>query len=220
MTGTLDKLFTAEDRQRIAAAVREAEVRTSGEIVPYVVAQSDQYEEAEWRAGFVCGVLAFAGFTVVRSFTVAWVPLDVMEIALATLGAGALGMLAVRLLPGVKRLCAGARMVDQRVGQRAAEAFIREEVFNTRERTGILIFVSLLERRVLVVGDSGIHAKVKQEDWDGIVRRVVEGITRGKPVEGLVEAIKACGALLEAHGVARRRDDRDELSDSLRVDKD
>ena len=51
MSRSVDKLFTPEDRERIAAAVRQAEQHTSGEIVPYIVGQCDEYEEAVWRGG-------------------------------------------------------------------------------------------------------------------------------------------------------------------------
>ena len=104
-----------------------------------------------------------------------------------------------------------------RVHQRATQAFISEEVFATRDRTGILIFLSLHERRVLVLGDSGINKKVKPSDWDGIVNMIVSGIREGKTTEGMISAIRECGKLLEQHGVQRRPDDTDELSDDLRV---
>ncbi len=220
MASIVERLFSPDERNRITEAVREAELQTSGEIVPYVVERSDHYEEAEWRGGVLAGALTFAVLTVVRSLLAAWVPYDAMELGLATLAAGACGMLAIRIVAPLRRLFAGRHLLSRRVEQRAAEAFISEEVFHTKARTGILIFVSLFERRVLVVGDAGINAKVKKEEWDGVVQRVIGGIVAGKPADGLVEAIAACGTLLRKHGVARGKGDRDELSDTLRVGKD
>ena len=103
------------------------------------------------------------------------------------------------------------------MAQRAAEAFVSEEVFNTRDRSGILIFLSLLEHRVMVVGDTGINARVKAQEWHAIVKTIVDGIVAGRPAEGLIEGIRQRGALLALKGVARRSDDRDELPDSLRM---
>ena len=211
------RMFPPSDRDRIAEAVRQAESKTAGEIVPYVVHQSDHYEVAEWRAGFLLGGCAFLGMTVARSFESAWIPFDPVMIAALTLLASAIGMLAVRFVPALLRVCAGKHLIDRRVEARAAEAFISEEVFHTHGRTGILIYLSLLERRVLVVGDSGINAKVQTEDWHGIIHRVVEGIRRGKPADGLVDAILQCGTLLERHGVARGRGKTDELANDLRI---
>jgi putative membrane protein len=129
-------------------------------------------------------------------------------------------MLAVRVLPPVKRLFAGGHLMTRRVEQRAAEAFISEEVFATKKRTGILIFLSMLERRVLILGDAGIHSKVRQDDWHEIITMVVGAIRSGKPADGLVEAIGRCGALLAGHGVGIEPGDTDELSDNLRIRKE
>jgi putative membrane protein len=74
-----------------------------------------------------------------------------------------------------------------------------------------------MEHKVLVLGDSGINAKVRQSEWEEIVRKVVEGMRRGAPAEALVEAVRLCGDLLQKHGLARRPDDTDELPDDMRM---
>ena len=212
-------MFPQAEREKIAAAVREAEKVTAGEIVPYVVGQSDHYESAEWRAGVLFGFVAFVSMTILRNLTGDWSRFDPVGIGGATLGAGGIAMLAVRFIPSLKRLFAGRHTMTRRVEQRAAEAFITEEVFATHNRTGILIFLSMLERRVMVIGDAGIHSKVRQEDWHGIIDLVVQAIRAGKPADGLIEAIRRCGALLAAHGLTRGPGDSDELSDDLRIRK-
>jgi putative membrane protein len=213
----VSSLFSAADRENIAAAVREAERKTSGEIVPYVVGQSDAYEEAEWKCGSLLGAAALATFSIIFSYTSIWLPLSVAELVIAALLAGALGVLLPKLFPALKRMFAGEALMHRRVAQRAAEAFVSEEVFKTHERTGILIFLSILEHKVLVLGDSGINAKVKPEEWQEIVKRIVAGIRAGKPAEGLIDGITQCGTLLQKHGVAIRQDDTDELPDTLRT---
>ncbi len=106
---------------------------------------------------------------------------------------------------------------QQRVDERAALAFLSEEVFRTRERTGILILVSLLAHRVAVLGDAGINARVEKKEWDDVVKLVVDGMKRGTPADGLVNAIARCGSILEQHGVEIRSDDTNELGDGLRM---
>ncbi len=110
--------------------------------------------------------------------------------------------------------------MERRVQQRAAEAFITEEVFDTKDRTGVLIFLSLLEHCVLVVGDSGINAKVEQAEWADVVQTVVSSVRKGKAADGLVSAIQKCGDLLRREGLKRRGDDQDELPDYLRIGGD
>ena len=146
-----------------------------------------------------------------------WLPFGVLDIALTTMSAVVLGSLAAHFIPAVERLFAGTDLMERRVRQRAEAAFLAEEVFATRDRTGVLIFLSLLEHCVVVLGDSGINAKVARGEWDGIVALVVDSTRVGKPADGLVVAVHRCGALLERVGVARRKDDTDELSNTLRT---
>jgi len=217
MASTVSRHFTKADRERIRVAVADAERRTSGEIVPYVVEQSDAYEVAEWRGGALAGIATAMLFAALHELTSLWLPLNFAGLVLVTIVAFVAAMLLVRFLAPLKRLLAGSTEMNHRVSQRAAEAFIAEEVFKTRDRTGILLFISLLEHRVLVVGDSGINAKVEKQDWDDVVATVIEGVKAGAAAEGLIKAIGMCGELLQRQGVRRSADDTDELSDGLRM---
>ncbi len=210
-------MFSQTDLDRIAEAVRLAESKTSGEIVPYFVEQSDDYAVASWRSGAILAAIAMLASLVVHSLSKSWLPFGALELSGIIVAGFLLGFILARVLPAYKRSMLGHHLIDQRVSQRASAAFLSEEVFKTRERTGILLFLSLFERRVIVLGDSGINAKVAKTDWDGIVETIVESIRKGRVTDGMVEAIRQCGELLEKHGVERRRDDTDELSDSLRI---
>lgn len=204
------------DLEAIRAAVAEAEQRTSGEIVPYFVEESDAYPSALWK-GIALG--AFTGALLAEAiyfFGDFWGGLIPLWIALPTAAGGAVGFLLAAYVPAVKRWMAGDGLLDLRTRQRAEMAFLEEEVFHTRDRTGILLFLSLFEHRVIVIGDSGINQQVEQGQWDGIVKAVAAGIRAGRPGEALVEGIRQCGELLERHGVAIQPDDFDELSNELR----
>ncbi len=212
----VSRLFPEQDRERIRKAVLDAESLTSGEIVPYVVDHCDPYEESEWRCAVTCWVLAAVGLLIPELMS-PWPLYGPSEIVLVSLLAGVVGWLLARYVPAVKRLFAGRHLMMRRITQRASEAFLAEEVFKTRERTGILIFVSLLERHVVVLGDSGINAKVTKEDWNGIVDTIVHGLRAGAPADAVIGGILKAGKLLADHGVMRRTDDQDELPDALRI---
>lgn len=208
--------FTDSDLEAVRIAVAEAEARTSGEIVPYVVDSSDSYPGALWKGialGAFAGPLVAEGIYFLGDF---WGGLLPLWIALPAAAGGAVGFLLTNFIPTVKRWMAGDDMLDLRTRQRAEMAFVEQEVFRTRERTGILLLVSLFEHRVVVLGDSGINQKVEQGQWDGIVQTVVGGIRAGRPGEALATAIRQCGELLERHGISRQADDRNELPDDLR----
>lgn len=211
------RLFSPSDLERISQAVKEAERKTSGEIVPYVVDQSDQYEEAEWRGGALLGAAALVGIAVLHLTSDTWHGLGPAEIGIIGLGAIGLGVMFTHRIAVLKRFLAGNETIEHRVAQRAAQAFISEEVFRTKDRTGILLFLSLMEHKVLAVGDSGINAKVDQSDWEDVVASITRGIGDGKAADGFIEAIGKCGQLLQKRGVARRSTDRNELSNKLRM---
>jgi putative membrane protein len=210
-------LFSQSDLDRIGEAVRAAESKTSGEIVPYFVDQSDDYSVARWRGGVVLAGIVMVAFLSFHILSKTWIPFGLLELSGSLVGAFLLGVVLVRAIPSIRRLMLSHARMDHQVSQRASVAFLSEEVFKTRERTGILLFLSFFERRVIVLGDSGINAKVAKKDWDGIVQTIVKSIKQGKPADGLVDAIRQCGELLQKHGVERGRDDTDELSDALRI---
>ena len=133
---------------------------------------------------------------------------------------GAIGYLLTWWLPALRRWMAGDEILELRSRRRAEVAFLEQEVFKTRDRTGILLFLSLFEHRAVVLGDTGINQKVDQAQWDAIVRDLAAGVRAGRPGPAMVEAVRACGELLERHGVSRRSDDQDELSNELRRGRD
>ena len=212
--------LTEADLARIKAAVGAAEQRTAGEIVPFVVRQSGRYDVAAWRAAAVGALLAAAAALglswVYDGWGLPWL-YSTWAVETATLAGAVAGGLVGTFVEPIRRLLAGPLLLAETVQRRAAEAFLAEEVFATRDRTGILLFVSLFEHRIEVVGDAGINAKVEQAEWEGVVARIRSGIQAGDLAGGLVAAVEMCGDLLHRRGVAVRENDTDELSDGVRV---
>jgi putative membrane protein len=138
-------------------------------------------------------------------------------VALSVLAAGTVGALLARYIYPLQRLLAGSERLDETVHRRAMQAFVEEEVFDTRDRTGILLFVSLREHRIEVLGDTGINQHVEPDDWAEVVARIRRGIQNDNLTEGLVEAVQMCGRLLEQKGVDIQPDDENELTDTVRT---
>jgi len=208
------------DLDRIQDAVSRAEEQTAGEIVPVVVPRSDDYEDVVWRGAGAAILLTLLVVLLTLRFYDGWglgwlfAPWGV---ALSVLGAGTVGALLARYVYPLQRLLAGGERLDETVHRRALQAFVEEEVFDTRDRTGILLFVSLREHRIEVVGDTGINQEVDPDDWAEVVTRIQRGIQNDNLTQGLVEAIEMCGKLLEQKGVDIRPDDENELTDTVRT---
>jgi putative membrane protein len=216
----MDMLFSDEDRQRIAAAIKVAEAETSGELVPYIVPRCAPYEAVPWRAGVLSALLMLAVLALARALPLG-LPAPLTSegaVLLLVLFVGGLGAFVAASVPGLVRRFAGADRMEAAVHQRALQAFVEEEVFATRDRTGVLLFVSLLERRIEVVADAGVYQAVDAAAWADVTARVRHGIEADALARGLIDGIEACGTLLREHGFHAPSDDPDELPSRLRVD--
>jgi putative membrane protein len=86
---------------------------------------------------------------------------------------------------------------------------------NTKDRTGILILVSILERRVHVLADKGLNDRVPPGTWDGLVNGILVGIRTGQATDAICEAIAKCGVLLAQVSPAGSGDNPNELPDRI-----
>jgi putative membrane protein len=208
----LRRFFTEQELQRIQEAVTAAEEKTSGEIVPMLVEASDRYAEVE-LAGMSVGLTAgtLAGFI----WHDPWAYIHSQ--LLWPLAGAAAGYLAT-LAPALKRHLTPAQRLTDSVQQRSLAAFTGQGLHHTKNETGILIFASLLEHRVVVLADRGINDKVPSGTWDEVVQILTEALRSGHACEGFCRAIERCAEILSQH-FPPSPDDRNELSNKLVTDR-
>jgi putative membrane protein len=169
-----------------------------------------------WRGattGALLGALAAGLMHFLGGF---WGGSGVWWITLPAVVGSSLGWLAASAA-SIGRWLVPEDQIERAVQLRAEAAFLEEEIFNTRDRTGILVFLALFEHRAVILADEGIHRAVPQHEWQALVDALVEGIRSGRGVEALCEVIGRAGALLDRFEVERRPDDADELSNVPRL---
>lgn len=210
--------FSEPDMERIRSAVKAAEARISGEIIPVIVSKSGHYSIAYYRAGMLCALSTFLLLVIFNRFIPALAIDDLLLVFLVVILLGVLGSMIPYVSDDIRRLFISQNYMDHATRQRATNAFLEQEVFNTRHRTGIMIFVSLFENEVIVMGDRGISKMVEQKVWDNVVRNLNEHVRGGTLVEGLEIAIKTCGDILLEKGFKKTSDDVNELRDDLRIE--
>lgn len=210
--------FSEKDKEKVKEAVEELEKVSSGEIVTYFAKKSSNYDSAQWSNALL--FMASATFMLTIMSYMWWLPgiVGTFEISGFILLCGIFGYVLAGAFPAYRLFIVGRENAYRKVKLRAIEAFINEEVFNTRDRTGILFYVSAMEHQVIVMGDSGINQKVNQEDWDEVVNYILEGIKNNNVADGLVKAINACKNLLIENNFHVRSDDTNELSDDIRIE--
>ncbi|AJE03418.1 TPM domain-containing protein [Geobacter pickeringii] len=203
-----DTFFTPAEGEQIRQAVAAAETATAGEIVTMVVDSSDTYRESETLgatllAGFVAIVIAVA----MHHVTIwSYIPMVFMLYFPCRL--------LFRSVPRLKLSFVGRRRLHEAVRERAVRAFYEKGLYRTRGATGILIFISLLERKVWILGDRGINEKIAPHFWNEIAVTLTKGLREGEGGAALCRAIAACGAELSRH-FPRAADDTDELPNDL-----
>lgn len=228
--------LTPQDRAAIEAAVRAAEARTTGEIYCVVAEESADYHATPlaWGAGVALlapAILLLAGVQVTApdiGMFGGWTAAQVEEVGEATARAALVGTLMLQValfvvtlflvaIPPVRRALTPRGMKRDRVRQRAEEQFLSKNLHATRERTGVLIYVSLAERMAELIADETIHEQVAEGTWDKPMAALVEGLSRGDVATGFGRAIGLCADILAERFPARAGDNPNELPDALVV---
>jgi putative membrane protein len=203
-------VFTEADRQAVREAIVAAERKTVGEILPVVVERSDPHPAAEWLAALSFVLVGSTLLIVLLPWKhPAWV---LGEQALL----GIAGYLLARWLPDLKRSFVFENRATGVAEEQAFQEFYANGLHRTRSATGVLLFVSLFERRVVVLADEGIDAKVDASYWEGVDEAVLEGVRRGSLRDGLVAGVRLVGDLLSEQ-FPWTEGDRNEVPDRVVV---
>lgn len=205
-----EDLFTEEQKEQIRQAVIDAERRSSGEIVPMVIDRSGNYLQFPLTGAILFTFLAALAGVALRPQTTA---AQLLLVEVVTF------WICFKIIEKTNRLWAWLipdSLMEKAVARRAEEAFYEHRLHETQDKTGVLIFLSLLEHRVHLLADAGIHKKVPAETWENLVRQITAGMKEGHPFESLHHAVAACGNLLAEH-FPKKPGDIDELPNQLRV---
>lgn len=210
MKRLLDRFLPQADRQEIESCIRRAESRTRGEIMVVVVASSCHYPVADLRAAAafafpiavaltpLLGGLFWAGPFNLWIFLGALIPLFLVFRAVVT------------HVPALKRVFISGKEMEMAVQEAAEAQFYQNGVYRTREGTGVLIYVSVFERRVWVLGDRGINARIPEGYWKGVADTIVQGVREGRPAESICRAVARVAEVL-AEKLPVKPGDTDEL---------
>jgi putative membrane protein len=226
--------LSPDDLALIESAIREAEARTTGEIYCVVAEESADYGETPlaWAAGVALlgpALLLLGGVRVsvpdlFGGWTAAQVGATAERAARQALQGAiflqALLFVATLLLAAirpVRRALTPRPFKREQVRRRAAEQFLAKNLQATRERTGVLIYVSFAERMAELIADEGIATQVDPSVWDRAMAALVQGLRRGQPGAGLAAAVGLCGEVLAERFPARPDDNPNELPDKVVV---
>ena len=208
MTGKADKFFSLAEREQIRQAVATAEATTSGEIATMIVDSSDTYRDAAVSAAILLAAMAALFIAIITRHTTVWsyLPLTIICYFPAAF--------LVKRLPQLLKPFISRRRCEEAVRARSIQAFYEKGLYRTKDETGVLIFISIFERKVWILGDRGINARIAPEAWQQLARELSAGIASGSACAALCRVIGKCGELLSSH-FPRERENLNELGDEI-----
>ena len=116
-----------------------------------------------------------------------------------------------------KKILLTKKEVQEEVNQKALQMFYEQGLQNTKDGTGILIYISILEKKVVILADKGINKKVTPDYWDSEIAKLISFIKSKKMTEGVCEIISDIGGKLSEH-FPTESDDQNELKNDLITD--
>ncbi|MFL6729523.1 MAG: TPM domain-containing protein [Sphingomicrobium sp.] len=218
--------LTQADHDKVSAAIASAEAKSNGEIVAVVTPLSDSYHDAalHWALVPLFAVLAWAAW---RPTALIWWfdfltggwgveptlgPLLTLLMIFAALKF-TVALLILKWMPLRLALTPGATK-HRRVRRRAVAIFRAAAERRTAGRTGILIYLSMGERRAEIVADEAILKVTDDATWGEAMADLLVHVRDGRPGDGIVAAIERVGAVLAEH-FPRSQADTNEIPDKL-----
>lgn len=224
-TKTLVKKLRLSDQDfdDIKKAVEEAEKKTTGEITLAVTAESSHY--SFWELLFsnifaAIAIFAFLPFSnkIKELYSILYwknEPSWILPVFFILMSFSLIIIsFYITNIPFIDRLIIPDTVKKSCVTARAFQHFSQSNVYCTNEHTGILIFVSYMERQVRIIADKGISDKISQDIWNLITDEFAETLGKKDAKTAFITAIQRCGELLSENFPAHK-ENPNELSDGL-----
>ena len=214
-----------EDHARVSAAIAAAEAGSNGEIIAIAADRSDAYHDVGLHYAVLVLFLVIAFFAAwPHQLELWWTRLEgwsvepsLRELLTLLLGLALLKFLAVLFIMKwrpLRLLLTPGATKTRRVRRQAVMLFKTGAERRTVGRTGILIYLSMAERRAEIVGDEAITQATTPETWGEAMAALLVEVKAGRPGDGIVAAVGLIGEVLAAH-FPRTEGDTNEIPDKL-----
>lgn len=200
MVNSLKVPLSQKELEHLAHVVAELEKKTTGEIRLMIVKSSSELGYLRYLIWFMLMTVSFMGIWVERHLLI-WTA-DWWLVPAIVAFTFAIAFIA-SCFPFVARALTSDESLQRQVLHRAEVEFHREGLAGTAEKTGILLFISMLEHQAVVLADKGIHQKLGEKTWKEVVETMLEGPKTGAWAASLEKALRQCGALLSQHFPAK-----------------
>lgn len=219
----MENHFSPDEHKRVTNAVEQAEARTSAEIVPVIAQASDSYDRPEDVAGLWLAALAIAGMWFVVPARVqvpgSWEVASSWTWLVLLLGAALvaflIGAFAASQIDWLRKVFTPKSQMNSAVLIRASQVFFDNRIHHTDCGTGVLIYLSLYERKAVVLGDETVTEKLGTAGLEKICNDLTAHLKSGQNVvDAMCKTIEVTGDQLGSV-LPRSSTDQNELKDVL-----
>lgn len=184
-------MISKEEQNHIRDLIAKAETKSHTEVVPMIVSASDSYPAASFRCAIIISflfslALYFSPLSIINPIYFLWIQIPGLVLGFF------LGQ-----IPVFQRMLITKKEMEFETRQRAYEAFFEHGVHLTKKNNGVLIFISLLERKIRIVTDKTVKDKIEQKVWDEIIVQFADRVHKDNLAEALKQTIEATANVLE-----------------------
>lgn len=229
-----DIFFNNEECVKIEKSIEEVEKTTSGELVVMAVKSSGDYRIPIVFISYILSVilsiliLQFLPLIVPEDTITSLLkqPFDIRGEFMFALNFGLLpfiGLNVLLMLTFIVLFSRFKKMIRSFIPHSIKEESVKERVFkefytrglhNTRDKTGILIMLSVVERLVYILADQGIYEKISQDKLNAFASNITDKIKKGNKADGVIETINELNSVLKIY-FPIKSDDTNELSNKV-----
>lgn len=206
-------------QEKISNAVTQAEKKVNAEIVPVFMVSSDNYSEAGLR-GAILGAAITSLSILIYDHLMGWYQFFLLKndwqfVSVIALG-GLLGYVLFGMVPFFKKLMVSKQKMQERSTAMAERVFGEYKLFETKSRTGILIFISLFEHKIEIVPDKGLKDKIGTDEWNKVIEEMKPALKSKAFDQAFLNSISKITEILLTYKMERTGDSSNELPDHLR----
>ncbi len=207
MLKNLNDTFRAD----VGRVIARIESQSHAEVVLIVKEHTNSYAQYPLGVGIALAFLALTYFRFAPDFFDEWI------IYAGTVTAFVLGAVSTGGIPGLLRLLVGKKHLEKSTEIMARAYFQKGGIHHTRDKTGVLIFIAVLERQVAVIADRGVESAIPPGEWEKI-RQDFNTIFQAKnPARELLAKLESLQSVFSRH-IPQVGDDTNELPDNLEID--
>jgi len=193
----MKQILNNQERSQLDRRIAEVEKRTGAQIVLAVIERSDSYAEIPWKAfALAVSVASLLVFFQAMLWPEWFTRASVVLALTTTLAAGAVCTLMTVYLPWFVRIFLSAHRSEMEVRQYAESLFLSRQLFATSKRSGILLLVSLFERQVIILPDTGISTLLSREVMQDIISLMTPFLASSLVTRALEEGLKKIEEIL------------------------